>query len=130
MLSRQSSFAARVASLSLLRDCVHQERECLLESGGPHRAALEVSEAHNHELVRRNDQRGLAARTGHVIRLFRDRERTVPVDPKEAAVDGTLVGFPRWRQCAHKLRVPFGQNPLAVPDTILKIEVAKTRPIT
>src|SRR5438034_11127614 len=78
------------------------------ESGGPGRAAFEVAETRHHEAVRRDDQGSLAARARHVVRLLRDRERTVPVDPKEPAVNGALVGFPRRRHRAHELRVPLG----------------------
>ena len=54
----------------------------------------------------------------------------VAVDPEEsAAVDGPPIRLPRGRQGPHELDVALGQKPLAVPDAVLKIEVAKPRPV-
>src|SRR6185436_336775 len=58
-----------------LRYRVHQERECFLEPGRAHRAALEMSEPHHDEVVRGDDQRGLPTGARHVVRLLGNRKR-------------------------------------------------------
>src|SRR5262245_60278689 len=88
-----------------------------------------MSEAHDDEIVRWNDKRGLAACSGHVVCLFWDRECSVTVDPEKTAVDRVLVGFPRRCQGADEAVVSFGQNPFSIPDAALKIQVAQTCPI-
>src|SRR2546422_68505 len=118
----------RFASV-LSRYRFHQKPECLLETGRARHTALEMSKAHDDQLVGRDDQRGLATGPSHVVRLLGNRERAVAVYPEEAAVNGTLVGFPGRRHLAHELDVPLGQYPLAVPHAVLQIEVAETRPV-
>src|SRR5262245_22945570 len=109
---------------------VDQERKSLLEPGGADRAALIVPKPHHHQLVRRNDERGLAACAAHVVRLRRRRKYPVPIDPKETTVDWTVVRFPGWCQRAHELRIALRQNPLAVPDAVLQIEITEASPVT
>src|SRR5437899_1592615 len=64
---------------------------------------------------------GLASRACHIICVPRYRKPTVTVDPEEAAVDWALVGLPCGRRCTYELGVSFGENPLTVPNAVLKI---------
>src|SRR5205823_15019072 len=63
-----------------------------LESGA---TAPVVSEAHHDEVVRRDDQRDLCTRAGHVVRVPGHRKATLAVDPEERAVNGAPVRLPR-----------------------------------
>src|SRR5260370_41722417 len=73
---------------------LHKKRESLLEALVSRFAALVVSQAYHNEVVRRDDQGGLAARTRHVERLLGHRIRTVAIDPEVAAINWALVSFP------------------------------------
>src|SRR5262245_53192237 len=108
---------------------LHEEGERPCETLVARSVALEVTEPHHHEVVGRDDERRLAARAGHVIGLFRHGELPKAVDPEEAAVDGALVLLPGGRDGAHELRVALGQDALAVPDTVLQVQVAQPRPV-
>src|SRR5258706_16251553 len=79
--------------------------------------------------MRRNNQRGLPAGARHVIGISRDRISPVSVEPEESSIDRTIVGSPGGRRCAGELGVAFRENALAVPDPVLKIEIAKPRPV-
>ena len=116
-------------ALVSLRHCLHQKRERPSETYSTGIAALVVSKAHHDEIVRWDDQCGLAPCACHVICVPRYRKRSVTVDPEEAAVDRALVGLPCGRKCAYKLDVPFRENLLAIPNAILKIQISKTCPV-
>src|SRR5215472_2087029 len=109
--------------------CFHQQTECFFEARRSSSAPLVMPQAHHDELMRRNDQRSLTARAGHVIRFTRHRKSPLPVYPKEAAVNRTIIGLPRWRERADELHESLGQNPLALPNTILKIKVRQPSPV-
>src|SRR4029077_2804884 len=79
--------------------------------------------------MRRHNHRSLAAGARHVIRLSWDRILASTIDPKKGTVNRTLIGNPSWRRSADELRVACGQNAFAVPDTILKVKVAESRPV-
>src|SRR5713226_2837184 len=108
---------------------LHKKRESLLEALVSGFAALVVSQTYHNEVVRRDDQSGLAARTRHIERLLGHGILAVAIDPEEAAINRALVSFPGRRQRTDKFDVPVGQNPLTVPDSILKIEIAKAGPV-
>jgi hypothetical protein len=52
---------------------------------------------------------------------------TETVDPEEGAIERTFVGRPGGRQRADEFRVTFRENALAVPNAVLKIEIAESR---
>jgi hypothetical protein len=47
----------------------------------------------------------------------------VTIDPEEASVNRTLVGFPSGRYRTDELYESLGQDSLSVPEAILKIEI-------
>src|SRR3984893_9661719 len=110
-------------------DCLHQERERPFEALRSRSGTLEVSQAHYDKIMRWDDQRSLASRTRHVICVPRHRKPTVTVDPAEAAVYRALIGFPCGRECTYELGIPFRENPLIVPNPVLKIQISKTCPV-
>src|SRR5258707_5780225 len=116
-------------SASMFRYCFHQQCEGLFETSRSRDAPLIVSQAYHHELIRGNDQCSLTARAGHVVRLLWNGKCALPVYPKEAAVNGTVVGIPCRRQRAHELHETVGQNALAVPNAVLKIKVSQASPV-
>src|ERR1700730_242776 len=107
----------------------HQQRKCFVETCGAGSFTSIVPEAHHDEIMRRNYQSGLPAGARHVIRVSRDRISPVAVEPEEGSIDRTLVGVPGGRDRADELGISFRKNALAVPDAVLKIEIAKPRPI-
>src|SRR5467141_1876282 len=108
---------------------LHKKRESPLEALVSRFAALVVSQTYHNEVVRRDDQSGLAARTRHIERLLGHGILAVAIDPEEAAINWALVSFPGRRQRTDKFDVPVGQNPLTVPDSILKIEIPQPGPV-
>src|SRR3984893_610210 len=80
--------------------------------------------------MRGYNHRGLAAGARPEIRVSWARVLIDTVDPKEGAVNRALVGHPSRCRCADEFRVTWRKNAFAVPNAILKIEVAEPRPIT
>src|ERR1700693_1957176 len=103
------------------RHGLHEERERFDKVLGPGGAAFVVPEAHDDEIVGRDDQRRLAAGTRHVVGVLRDREPAVSVDPEKATINGAPVSFPRGRQSTDELYVALGQGALTVPHPSLRI---------
>src|SRR4029453_1946260 len=59
-----------------------------------------------------------------------DWRRPISIHPEESAsIDWPSIGLPRGRDRLDVLHVAFGQQPLAVPDTILKVEVTQSCPV-
>src|SRR5215469_15371527 len=102
----------------------------MVETLGTYFTPLEMSLAHHDQLMRWDYESGLATCPRHVKGLFWYRIRAVAIDPEEAAINGTIVRFPSWRQRADKLDVPLWQNSLPVPHSVLKIQIAKPRPVS
>ena len=100
-----------------------------MESQGASGLASIMPEAHYDEIVRRNHQGGLPAGARHIISVPRNRISTVAIEPEEGSIDRALVGSPGRRERADELDLTFWENALAVPDAVLKIKVAKPRPI-
>src|SRR5215831_17275452 len=63
--------------------CLHQECKRLPEAGCSKCSTLVMPHAHDDEVVRRNNQRGLPTRASHIIGFLRYRKRAVTVDPEE-----------------------------------------------
>src|SRR6266853_729676 len=108
---------------------LHKKRESPLEALVSRFAALVVSQTYHNEVVRRDDQSGLAARTRHIERLLGHGILAVAIDPEEAAINRALVSFPGRRRRTDEFDEPLGQDLLPVPDSILKIEIAKAGPV-
>ena len=53
-----------------------------------------MAHSHDDQIVRGDDDRVLAAGTGHVVRLFGNWKPLRSVDPEEASVDRPAVGNP------------------------------------
>src|SRR4029079_3731084 len=106
-----------------------QQRERLAEAGGAGRFASIVAETHDDEIVRGNHQGSLPAGTRHVVGIARDWISPVAVEPKESAIDRSIVRGPGRRKRADEFGIALWQNALTVPDTVLKKEVAKPRPV-
>src|SRR4029077_15227198 len=79
--------------------------------------------------MRRHNHRCLTAGARHVVGIFRNGILTKAIDPKEAAIDRTLVRYPGRCRRADELGVVFGQYAFAVPDAVLKIKIPEPRPI-
>src|SRR5262249_26802709 len=90
---------------TLTRDCFHQQRERLVEAGFSDAAPLVVSEAHHHQLVRRNDHRSLSTGAAHVVRILGNGKAAIPIDPEEATVNMAIVRSPSGGQGAGELDV-------------------------
>src|SRR5262249_28340395 len=63
------------------------------------------------------------------VRLFWNGKVALPINPEEAAVNGTIVRFPRRGHRADELDVALRQNSLAIPNTTLKIETSEAMPV-
>src|SRR5499427_2021382 len=79
--------------------------------------------------MRWDDHRLLASGTRHEIGAPRDWVRAIAVNPEKATINRAMVGRPRRRDCADEFHEALGQDPLAVPEAILKVEIAKPRPV-
>src|SRR5258705_10909287 len=79
--------------------------------------------------MRRNDERDLRAGTGHVVRVSRHRESARAVDPEKGAVDRAAVCLPRGRYGAHEFGIALGQDALAVPNSVLEVQIGEARPL-
>ena len=47
--------------------CLHKEREGSSKALFAHRETFEVTQPHHHKIMRRDDERSLTTRTGHVV---------------------------------------------------------------
>src|SRR5438132_1248790 len=113
----------------LRRHRLHEKGQRFLEAGRADRAAFVMAQTHDDELMRRDDQGRLASCAVHEVRVLRNRQSRLPIDPEKTAVDGAPICLPGRRERAHEFDVSVGQDPFTVPDTILKVEVAETRPV-
>src|SRR5207245_3242116 len=108
---------------------LHKKRESLLEALVSGFAALVVSQTYHNEVVRRDDQSGLAARTRHIERLLGHGILAVAIDPEEAAINRALVSFPGRRQRTDTFDVRIRQNPIAAPNSMMKLEIPQLCPV-
>src|SRR6266536_6009094 len=93
---------------------LHEERKGLPEALSPGGCPFVMTQTHDHQVMRRNDKRGLAARTVHVVCLPGHWKRAGAVDPEEGSVNRAIVSLPCRSQSTDELGVPLGQNPLSV----------------
>src|SRR5688572_5971388 len=108
----------------------HEKRKGSVEGLGTGGFAFEVPHPHDDEVVRWDDQGRLAASTVHEVRVPGHGQRAITIDPEERAVNGTLIRFPRWCHRADEFDVPFRQNPLAVPNAILEVQITQAGPVS
>src|SRR5262249_42730398 len=114
----------------LRRHRFHQKSKRTVETLVTCLTSFVMSQAHHDQIVRWNDERSLATCSRHVVGLFGYRKRAVAVDQEKAAINRTLISFPRRRQRADELGIPLGQNSFSVPHSVLKIQVAQTGPVS
>src|SRR6185295_19783616 len=89
------------------------------------RAAL-MAHAHDDEIVRRHDERLLAAGAGHEIGAARQVPLALAVHPEQATV---FPPPPRRRGCADKRGPALGQQTRAVPYAVSQVQQPEARPV-
>src|SRR5258708_36448841 len=107
----------------------HEECQGVLETFEAGRLTLEVSQTHDDQLVRRNNQRVLASGTKHVVSPPGHGEQGVSIDPEEPAIDRTMIGGPGGSDGAHELHETLLQESLAAPHALLQVEIPQLRPV-
>src|SRR5260370_42488385 len=89
------------------RHRLHEERKGLPKALGPGRCPFVMTQTHHDQVMRWNNQRGLAARAVHVVCLSGHRKRAGAVDPEEGSVNRALVSLPGGGQRTYEPGVPF-----------------------